>query len=77
ANPIDAVKELGLTIISEEELCRIIDGYIEKSERLVLEKGLGAINILMGAIMRDFRGRIKPEIVSKVLKEKISRRITT
>lgn len=76
ASPVDAVKELGLTVIPEEELRAIIDEYIEKNEKLILERGLGALGALMGVIMRDLRGRAKPEVVNRILKEKISERIS-
>ncbi|MEM1515525.1 MAG: Glu-tRNA(Gln) amidotransferase subunit GatE [Thermoproteota archaeon] len=75
AHPIDALKDLGLTMISEEDLYKIVDKYIEKNEGLILENGLGALGTLMGAIMKDLRGSAKPEIVSKILKEKILERI--
>ncbi|MEM1586191.1 MAG: Glu-tRNA(Gln) amidotransferase subunit GatE [Candidatus Bathyarchaeia archaeon] len=77
ADPVDAVRELNLTIMPEEELHEIIVGYIERNENLILERGLGALSTLMGLIMRDLRGRVKPEIVSKILKEEISRKIKT
>lgn len=76
ANPADVVKELGLTMISEEDLQRIIDEYIEKNKGLILERGLGALGTLMGLIMKDLRGRVKPETVNRILKEKISGKIS-
>ncbi|MEM1582218.1 MAG: Glu-tRNA(Gln) amidotransferase subunit GatE [Candidatus Bathyarchaeia archaeon] len=75
AKPIDAIKELGLGMIHEDELKMIIDEYLERNKNLVAERGLGAFGTIMGMVMKDLRGRVKPETVSKVLKEKISERI--
>jgi len=71
AKPMDALRELGLTMITEDELRKVVDTYIERNMNVVLERGIGALNILMGIIMRDFRGRAKPEAVNKILREKI------
>jgi len=71
AKPMDALRELGLTMITEDELRKVVDTYIERNMNVVLERGIGALNILMGMIMRDFRGRAKPEAVNKILREKI------
>ncbi|MEM1508053.1 MAG: Glu-tRNA(Gln) amidotransferase subunit GatE [Candidatus Bathyarchaeia archaeon] len=72
AAPSDAIRELGLTMISEDDLKRLIEEYLEKNRSLVMERGIGALGTLMGIIMRDLRGRVKPETVNKVLREKIS-----
>jgi glutamyl-tRNA(Gln) amidotransferase subunit E len=71
AKPMDALRELGLTMITEDDLRKVVDTYIERNMNVVLERGIGALNILMGMIMRDFRGRAKPEAVDKILREKI------
>mgnify|MGYP000747458890 CR=1 FL=1 len=71
AKPMDALMELGLTMITEDDLRKVVDTYVERNMNVVLERGIGAINILMGMIMRDFRGRAKPEAVNKILREKI------
>ncbi|MBS7606633.1 Glu-tRNA(Gln) amidotransferase subunit GatE [Candidatus Bathyarchaeota archaeon] len=71
ATPSDAIKELGLTMISDDDLKTLIDGYIEKNRSLVVERGIGSLGALMGIIMRDLRGRVKPETVNKILREKL------
>ena len=71
AEPIDAVKELGLMMISEEDLKIIVNEYANKNRDLIIERGLGALGALMGIIMKDLRGRVKPEVVNRMLKEKI------
>jgi len=71
AKPIDAIKELGLMMMSEDDIKKIIDDYVSKNKGLILERGLGALGTLMGLVMRDLRGRVKPEIVNRLLREKI------
>jgi glutamyl-tRNA(Gln) amidotransferase subunit E len=71
AEPSDAVKALGLATISKEELESIIDGFIEKNETLIKEKGDKAFGALMGAVMKEFRGKVNAEIVNITLKEKL------
>jgi len=75
ARPEDALRELGLTMIPEEELRSIIDGYLDRSAELIAGRGLGALGALMGMIMRDLRGRVKPEDVNKILREKLAERV--
>ncbi len=72
AEPMEAVRELGLTMISDEELEPIIDEYLNKNMDLIMKRGLGALGALMGMVMRDLRGRVKPKTVSRMIKEKIT-----
>ncbi|MCX8170480.1 MAG: Glu-tRNA(Gln) amidotransferase subunit GatE [Candidatus Bathyarchaeota archaeon] len=71
ATPSDAIKELGLIMISEDTLKRLIDECLERNRKIVAEKGMGAFGVLMGILMRDLRGRVKPETVNKMLKERM------
>ena len=71
----EAVEELGLGMISQDDLEEMIDGLINKNEELVTKRGEKAFEILMGAIMREVRGRAKSEAVSRLLKDKLSRRL--
>ncbi|MEM2914512.1 MAG: Glu-tRNA(Gln) amidotransferase subunit GatE [Candidatus Bathyarchaeia archaeon] len=73
AKPIDAVKALGLAMISQQELESAIDEIVKKNDRLIRERGEGAFGTLMGAVMKEFRGKVKPELVGKILKEKLSK----
>jgi len=50
--------------------------YIEKNKGLIFERGLSALGTLMGFLMRELRGRVKPEVVNRILKEKILGEIT-
>ncbi len=71
----EAVESLGLGMISQNDLEKMIDGLIRKNEELVTKRGEKAFGILMGAIMREVRGRAKAEAVSRLLKDKLSRKL--
>jgi glutamyl-tRNA(Gln) amidotransferase subunit E len=75
SSPMDAIKELGLMMISEEELKSLIEEYLDKNRDLIAERKLGALGALMGIIMRDLRGKAKPELVNKILREKLAERL--
>lgn len=67
----EAVEDLGLAMISEKELEKIIDDQLRENEQLVKQKGINAFGALMGSVMKKTRGRVKAEIVSNMLKEKL------
>jgi len=73
ARAVDAVEEMGLTMVPQEELETMIDGLVSKNMTLIGERRDRAFGILMGTIMREVRSRAKPEIVSKILKDKLSK----
>ncbi|MFQ6095013.1 MAG: Glu-tRNA(Gln) amidotransferase subunit GatE [Candidatus Bathyarchaeia archaeon] len=73
AAAVDAVEALGLVMISQENLEAMIDELIGKNEALIKERGERAFGILMGRIMREVRGRVKAEDVSRLLKDKLSK----
>jgi glutamyl-tRNA(Gln) amidotransferase subunit E len=75
SSPMDAIKGLGLMMISEEELKSLIEEYLDKNRDLIAERKLGALGALMGIIMRDLRGKAKPELVNKILREKLAERL--
>ncbi len=68
----DALEALGLFMISEHELVCIIDEVISKNEEIVKKRGAEAFKLIMGLVMRKYRGKVKPERVSKILKERLS-----
>jgi len=72
--PSEAVKALGLSMISEQELARIIDDIVSKNEEAVRERGADAFGFLMGLVMREYRGKVQSEQVSRALKEKLPKK---
>jgi len=73
SDPKLGVNELGLRMISEQELDQIIDRHIEKNRKLVEERGSGAFSSLMGSVMSEVRGSIEPKLVSEKIRERLTR----
>ncbi len=68
----EAIKELGLSSISKEEVNAIIDNIINDNISLIRERGVDSFSILMGKVMEELRGKVDGRYVSMILKEKIS-----
>ena len=66
-----AVVSLGLAMISQEKLEKIIDDLMRENKSLIAERKGGAFGPLMGMIMKKVRGRVKAELVSEILKRKL------
>jgi len=67
----EAVKSLGLAMISQEELEKMIDDLMRENRSLIEERKEGAFGPLMGMVMKRTRGRVKAESVSETLKRKL------
>jgi len=67
----DAIKGLGLGMISREELELMIEDLLKKHRGLVEEKGKGAFGALMGVVMERVRGRAEARLVSEVLRKRL------
>jgi glutamyl-tRNA(Gln) amidotransferase subunit E len=75
-NPKEAVEQLGLTPISDEEVKRKVVELVEKNRSLIRSKGQGAFSALMGELMRDLRGRVDGKKISLLLQEEVKRVVT-
>jgi glutamyl-tRNA(Gln) amidotransferase subunit E len=71
AKPGDAIKTLNLIMLSNKELNNILDDFIKENTSLIEEKGIKAFGILMGMIMKKYRGKVNVEFLNKILKEKL------
>ncbi|MBS7656599.1 MAG: Glu-tRNA(Gln) amidotransferase subunit GatE [Candidatus Bathyarchaeia archaeon] len=71
--PSEAIKALGLSIISEQELSDAVDEIIKQNENEVRTRGEGALSFLMGVVMKKYRGKVKPDKVNAILREKLSK----
>jgi len=67
----DALKSLGLGMISRKELEELVDDVIEKNSEFIEARGKGAFGPLMGIIMKKARGRVKAKLVKEILKSKL------
>jgi glutamyl-tRNA(Gln) amidotransferase subunit E len=73
ASALEAIKALRLELLSQEALWEIVRGKVKENEELAKRMGLRAVGTLMGAVMREVRGRARVEdvqgLVEKALKE--------
>jgi len=67
----DAIQELGMRMLSEHELLRIIDKIIEFNGDLIKEKGEGAYGRIMGLVMSEVRGSADPDEVTRLIRTRI------
>jgi glutamyl-tRNA(Gln) amidotransferase subunit E len=67
----DATTALGLKMLTETDMEPIIDRIITANRRIIEKNGKDMFGILMGIIMKEVRGKATPELVSKILKQKI------
>ena len=67
----DAVAALGLKMFSRVELAALIDRVIAENRQSVDQLGAKAFGMLMGAVMREVRGKADPAVVSMLLKERL------
>jgi glutamyl-tRNA(Gln) amidotransferase subunit E len=67
----DAVKALGLRMVTEKKLKEIVDRIVRDYEDLILERKGSALGPLMGIIMKRLRGKADAQKISKLLKKGI------
>jgi len=69
----EAISGLGLKMISENELEKLIEKVIVDNRRMIQERGEDSFGVIMGILMKNLRGRADPASVSKVLREKLKK----
>jgi len=67
----NAVDALGLKMFSEADLTPVIDRVILVNKASVDKLGKNAFGLIMGATMKEVRGKANPELVGKLLKERL------
>lgn len=77
-NPEDIVKDMGTSLISDEEaLLKIINEVLDNNEQSVLDYKNGkdrALSYLIGQIMKITHGKANPSLTSKLVVEELKRR---
>jgi glutamyl-tRNA(Gln) amidotransferase subunit E len=68
----DGIQELGLRMLSEDELSKVIDRIIDANSGLVEQKGEGAYGKIMGLVMGEVRGSADSATVTKLIRAKIA-----
>ncbi len=67
----DAINELGLKMFTETDLEALIDRIIAANKPQIEKMGKGAFGMLMGAAMKEVRGKANPELVGRLLRERL------
>ncbi len=67
----NAVDALGLKMFSEIELTPIIDRIVGANLQTANKLGKNSYGMLMGAVMKEVRGKANPELVAKLLQERL------
>jgi glutamyl-tRNA(Gln) amidotransferase subunit E len=67
----EALKSLGLGMMSRKELEDLVYNVIEKNSEFIELRGKAAFGPLMGIIMKKARGRVKAKLVSAILKKRL------
>jgi glutamyl-tRNA(Gln) amidotransferase subunit E len=75
ASAIEALKSLGLGMISRKELEDLVDKTIEMNSEFIEQRGKGAFEPLMGMIMKESRGRVKAKLVNEILRKRLEDKI--
>jgi aspartyl-tRNA(Asn)/glutamyl-tRNA(Gln) amidotransferase subunit B len=58
-------------MFTEADLKPIIDRVISTNKQQIEKLGKNANGMLMGAVMKEVRGKANPELVAKLLKERL------
>jgi glutamyl-tRNA(Gln) amidotransferase subunit E len=67
----DAISVLGLKMFTEADLAPIVDRVVEANKPQIDKLGKAVFGMLMGVVMKEVRGKANPELVSKLLKERL------
>ncbi|MCL2134384.1 MAG: Glu-tRNA(Gln) amidotransferase subunit GatE [Candidatus Bathyarchaeota archaeon] len=67
----NAIDTLGLKMFTEADLELVINRIITINKAVIEKNGKNVFGMLMGAVMKEVRGKATPELVSKILKQKL------
>ena len=68
---LQVAEEKGLTLLSEEEVEKIIEEIVRENIDVVKAKGMGAMGMLMGRAMAKLRGKADGKLVNQLVRRKI------
>jgi Glu-tRNA(Gln) amidotransferase subunit E-like FAD-binding protein len=68
-SPSEALRELGLEMLSLEKLRRLVEEKVSDNREMVERMGGRAFGPLMGMVMSEVRGRAKAEDVQSILRD--------
>lgn len=67
----EAIDNFGYKMLSEDEIQKKIDRIIAANANLIKERGRNASRAIMGAVMKEVRGKAQPEIVQQLINKKL------
>jgi glutamyl-tRNA(Gln) amidotransferase subunit E len=67
----EAIRSLGLGSVSEEEVLRVVRSVVGREGELIAERGEGAFSPLMGAVMKELRGKADGSTVARLLRREL------
>jgi len=70
----DGIRELGLRMLSEDELRNTVDRVIGANHSLIEQRGEGAQGKIIGLVMSEVRGSADPATVANMVKARIAGR---
>lgn len=68
----NAVDALGLKMLSKNELTVLVDRVVAENKPTIEKLGKNAFGMLMGLVMKEARGKAKPDDVSELVKQKLN-----
>src|SRR5919108_186626 len=71
----EAIKALGITSMTDQELNMAIDRILEQNILTIREKGTGSIGMLMGRIMAVLRGKVDGQKINSALRQRLEQKI--
>jgi glutamyl-tRNA(Gln) amidotransferase subunit E len=71
----EVIEDVGVSSISDEELSKGLDRIISDNMTIVEQKGVNALNMLMGRAMAEYRGKADGQKVNAMLKNKMSKMV--
>ncbi len=71
AKVVEAIDALDLGMLSQAELEEIVDRLIKENRSVLREREEKAFGVLMGLLMKKVRGRVKAEVASELVRNKL------
>lgn len=75
ASIAEAIEELKLKPLTSEELYAIVSDEVSRSRSLIERHGLNAAKMILGSIMKKYRGRVDASILAKIIEDEVRRSI--
>ena len=71
----EIAEKSNLTMLSEDDVAKIIAEIVSNNEAMVKERQMGAMGPLMGMCMKQLKGKADGGMVNKIVREEIQKLI--